>query len=164
VWRLQADNRHIQPEDRQAVQENKVGVVSSLYGLQMTLRNPAKGDVFCVNCQRWLRHRRDCQGLGDVHGMCVCLTHTCYNRGEMQDADGPAKCLIIAFSRTGRKTHLAWARGLDMTADYALCGIGPVDLSIDRARWPLRCAYDREHLCKTCLDKWVRGPVYRDFP
>ena len=128
----------------------------------MTLRVPAEGDIFCINCQLWLRHRRGCLTGG---GVCVCMVHTCYDRGQLRDADGsPAACLIVAFSRTGKKTHLAWARGLDMTADYALCGIGPVDLSIDRAQWPLRCAYDREHLCKTCLDRWVRDvAIYRDF-
>ena len=126
------------------------------------LRTPAKGDAFCVNCQRWLRHRRGCPGPGPRLD-CVCMIHTCYNRGDLRDDGGPVECLIIAFSRTGRKTHLAWARAMDMTADYALCGIGPVDMSIDRAKWPLRCAYDREHLCKTCLDRWVRGPEYKDF-
>ena len=120
-------------------------------------RTPDPTDSFCYYCQQWIRHRPTCKKVD-----CACGIHTCYNRGDLRGADGERmKCLIIAFSRVGRKTHLAWARYFELTAERALCGIGPVDLSIDRAEWP----YDvfPKNLCKPCLDIWVRGPEYRDF-
>lgn len=114
----------------------------------MSYLRPAEGDVFCINCQRWIR------GPNKIH--------TCFDRGLLRDEWGErVKCLIIAFSRTGRKTHLAWAKGLDLTAMRALCGIGPVGLTVDRATWP----YKRggPGLCKQCVHGWVREAYYVDF-
>lgn len=116
-------------------------------------RTPDKTDSWCQMCQHWIRHRPNCAQVD-----CACGIHTCYDAGERFE------CLIIAFSHTGKRTHLAWAGGMEMTAERALCGIGPVDLTIDRARWPMRCEYDRVRLCMLCRDAWVQGAVYKDFP